>query len=281
MLAIFEQVCSLTDLPPIILHLAKPEEEETHLAAMAEADVILAQNTADSFHLPHLRSTAIKSAYPDTLIWPNVFYSGQQPFLRYFTHADQGRLMGPLEALHDLRLFARWARDRGVLQSDPIDEAAFAEQVRDMSLLQLQQKEANCDVTITDFITAHRETARLFFTFNHPTRLVLSELANRLTTRLGLEVDIPPGPEALNRYIVPSLWPGETAKAVDESYRGDGYALEDNGTVRRLPGPARTYGATELEQAFYEVYDHNPAFRDIARLRFTPNFPFDPIFSKL
>ena len=246
---------------------------------MAEADVILAQNTADNFRLPHLRSTAIKKNRPGTLIWPNIFFSGQQPFLRYFTHLDQGRLMGPLEALHDLRLFAQWARDRGVFQSDPIDETAFAGQVRQVSISQLLKRETYCDVSISDFICDNLDRDRLFFTFNHPSRLVLSELVRRLAVELSLDIDIPPGPESLNRYIVPSLWPGETAMTADDGYQGDDYALEDTGLVRRLPGRPRKYSLTELVQAFHEVYDHNPAFRDLARLRFTPSFQFDPVFS--
>lgn len=275
-MSLLENVPGVQCLTPIILHLAKLSDETAHRAAMSEADVILTQNTADSFRVSYLRSSNIKAIYPNTLVWPNVFYSGQQPFLRYFTHPDQGRMMGPLEALHDLRLFSQWGLERGVFTSASIDEHAFAAQVKKVSLSQLRIRESDCDVSISDFIQHRLCTDKLFFTFNHPTRLVLAELATRITKKLNLETVDSLGEESLNRYIVPSLWPTDRCGGTENVYQGDNYQLREGGMVERLQGPPREYSPTELTNAFFEVYDHNLAFLQPEAIRFTPNYDFDP-----
>ena len=147
------EVAGCDILPPIILHLAHETDSDTHLPLLAEADVILAQQTADTFRVPYLRSEAIRARDKKVLVWPNVFWAVQQPFLRYFTHADYGRILGPLEAMHDLRIYGRWLASKGLLPDlESRLDAGFAAGVQAASLRSLQAREAGCDVSISDFL---------------------------------------------------------------------------------------------------------------------------------
>lgn len=255
-------------LEPIVLHLAKDADHDAHVARMGEADVIFAQQTADNFARPWLRSKNVRADHPAVFVWPNIFWSGQQPFLRYMTHMTGGRMLGPLEALHDLRIYHDWLVKEGAIadQSTAFD-SVYVDRVRERSLAELQRREASCDVTITDVLGAHVDDRRLFFTFNHPTAFVLAEVAKRLLKVAGYyeaQVDEPAN-EPLGRYVVPSLWPEKP-----DNLQGDGYALEAGGQVTRKPGAPVRYDEDSLVTAFHEVYAHNPMFRDLSGIRFTP-----------
>ena len=263
---------------PIILHLSKPQDAEAQLEQAAKADVILTQLTVDTFQPTHLASSNILSEFKDkTLVWPNIFYPGQQPYLKYFTHPKHGRLFGPLEALHDIRLHKSW-QDTGRVQPEAINwsDPDFEAEIREKGLKSLQAKEAECDVTISDFIASRPASDRLFFTFNHPSRLLLTELSRRLLKKLGLKADtpLPQGPEPLARYQVPSTWTQPGA-----SYQGDKVDLSDPNAPTRLGGPPARYSAEELAAIFTAFYDANPIFKDMDGVRLTPNFgPLSPGF---
>jgi hypothetical protein len=261
-------------LEPLILHLSKDAEREAHLEQCAEADIIFAQLTTNNFQPNHLASQKLKDRFGEkVVIWPNIFYSGQQPYLRYFTHPTAGRLLGPLEALHDIRLFQSWQSTGHVnINALSVSDPKFERQVHEASLASLRRKETACDVTISDFIATQDNTQRLFFTFNHPSRSVLSEMARRLLAHLGQKPNIEvsnEGPEPLDRYQVPSSWTGP-----DPVFQGDSYEISSEGYVKRLPGPARKYDTGALCAAFQQVYDNQHIYRTPDRIRVTPDFIF-------
>lgn len=272
--AILERSGLFELLPPITLHLATAEDAETDQAKIKEADVVLAQKTANDFHRVDLRSSVLREKHNKALVWPNVFYSGQQPYIRYFTHASEGRLLGPLEAMHDLRIFSRWLVSRGVVDEAILDES-FANRVAESSLAQLKNREAGCDVTISEYLEREAKcSSLLFFTFNHPNNAVLWHLALKILDALGHRVDIPydtSAPQALGRFVVPSTWSTE-----ETIFQGDDIELdEETGKVTRLPGPPKKYTAEELETRFFDVYDKNTVYRDLAHIRLTPKLPED------
>lgn len=274
---ILAQSAEIEVLEPIILHLAKEDERDAQVAHMAQADIIFAQQTADNFQRAWLRSDAVRAHYGSVAVWPNIFWAGQQPFLRYATHVTGGRLIGPLEALHDLRIYHDWLVGEGIIEdrSSGFDDA-YASGISRASLAELQRREETCDVGISDFLTAHVDRERLFFTFNHPTARVLVEMARRLLVQSGLSgagIDIPQR-EPLGHYVVPSHWSGTPPGKM----QGDDFSLDPGGAVRRVPGPPKAYSTADLKAAFYAVYDWNPLFRDIANVRFTPRDPADGAF---
>lgn len=260
---------------PIILQLARSTDEAAHRAAIDAADIVVAQQTADTFLHPWLRSSNLRAIAKPVVVWPNVFWAGQQPFLRYLTHLKHGRLFGPMEALHDLRLYCGWLTRRGVLGDiSDILNAQFVSDVCAQSFQELQAREATCDVAVSDFLAERVDHERLFFTFNHPTALVLQEVVSRVLATLSLPH--PPfdgqGKEPLGRYVVPSIWPD-----APDTYQGNGFELVEGGRVECLNGPPVRYPIAELETAFDQVYDHCPVFRDLDNIRLTPKSQSDSI----
>ncbi|MAC82264.1 MAG: hypothetical protein CML66_29915 [Rhodobacteraceae bacterium] len=267
-------------LEPIILHLAKSEQKAEHEAAMDQADLILTQLTSDHFQAPHLVASRVRDRHPGrVLIWPNLFYAGQQPFLRYLTHPEYGRVLGPLDSYHDLRMIADWRAERGLGGAPVSDPAVLAASVHANSLASLREREAGCDVVASDLIEAHHAERLLFYTFNHPVRWLLDQLAARLAgllgDRLGIPVALHPLPatfEPLNQFTPPVTGLPDPPQP---PYHGIEVELGPNGAIR--PGPRTTYTPEELRSRFFECYDHlgQVMTARVAALRTTPPAPFD------
>jgi hypothetical protein len=265
-------------LEPIVVHLAKAEEESAHLAQIAQADVIFTQLLQDQFKPAHLATRNLKERFGDkVVVWPNIFYMGQQPYLRYFTHPQHGRLMGPLDALHDIRLYRSW-KETGRVDPTALDysDPDFIAAARTASLRELQAKEALCDVRISDFLTAYEDSERLFFTFNHPSQFVLLEMVQRLlgaVTETDPRMSGPPEPEPLDRFQVPSVW--NTADAV---FQGNKFEIDNENKVLSIGGPPQPYSRDALCAAYQQTNDANDIYRTFEDIRLTPNFPSDAAF---
>lgn len=265
-------------LEPIVVHLAKAVEEEAHLAQIAQADVIFTQPLEDQFKPAHLATSTLKERFGDkVIVWPNIFYMGQQPYLRYFTHPRHGRLMGPLEALHDIRLYRSW-KETGHVDPAALDRSdpEFIVTARAASLRELQAREALCDVKISDFLTAHEDSKRLFFTFNHPSQFVLLEMVRRLlsiVTETVHQMSDAPLPEPLDRFKVPSVW-----SAPDDVFQGNWFEIDDENKVLSRVAPPQPYSRDALCAAYQQTYDAHDIYRTFEGVRLTPNFAEDPIF---
>lgn len=252
---------------PIILHLAKKEDEAEHRSRLDAADVIIAQLTWDGFEPAHLRSKALRQRQDKTvLVWPNVFYAGQQPFLRYITVPGKGKLAGPLEFYHDIRVFDAWLKDRGG-QISYSGYAGAAPTSARASLDALAERKAQCDAGVADLISGEKRP--LFFTFNHPTTFLLCRLAERLGAALGrlVQFDESVFGEMLNRYIAPSSW---TLPGAAPAYKGLGVTFEAGERIK-LGGRAYYQGG-EMHVLFRQCYDHLLPGGDLGRIVLTPTY---------
>ncbi len=263
-------------LEPIILHLAGNDMRAEHENRIGSADLILAQLTADSFPIAHLQSTRLRARLGNkVIVWPNMFYSGQQPFARYITLAGGERLLGPLEATHDLRFFWDWWQDRHGPDIRPrLPVGTLMQEISEVSLRMLQNREANCDVSISDVILTHCQIRRLFFTFNHPTRFLTSALCDRVRSPIGLlalHANQPQDSEPLDRYMIPS---SGFPLASQDQYLGNPFLLNapERITITNVRQP---YSLAELRAGFLQCYDHVASRLDLASMRFTPEMPSD------
>jgi hypothetical protein len=138
--------------------------------------------------------------------------------------------MGPLEALHAIRLYQSW-KNTGCVDPDALDQSdpEFIAAAPAVSLKELEAKDTLCDVKISDYLTAYEDSARLFFTFNHPSQFVLSEMMRRLLSAKGRQATdsvAPDLPEPLDRFQVPSVW-----SASDAAFQGDAFHIDADGAV--------------------------------------------------
>lgn len=261
-------------LAPIILHLAGNDMRAEHERRIESADLILAQLTADSFPIPHLQSTRLRARLGNkVIVWPNMFYSGQQPFARYITLAGGERLLGPTEATHDLRFFWDWWQVRHGIDIRPrLPLGRLVQEIGAVSLRVLQERETNCDVSISDVILTHCQTRRLFFTFNHPTRFLISALCDRVLSHIGLPTLLanqPQDSEPLGRYVIPS---SGFPLASQDHYLGNPILLDVPERIT-IANARQPYSLPELRAAFLHCYDHVASLIDLASMRFTPDMP--------
>lgn len=253
-------------LEPIIVHLERDDNKDRTISMMEEADVIFAQLTADNFPIHHLRTSVIKSLYPKKIfVWPNIFYIGQQPNLRYITHVKLGRVLGPLAEYHDLDLFQMWRRDN---QLELLPSISTPDLLSNQSLNQLQERENLCDIKITDIIEKEKNSRRLFFTFNHPANFLLSLTAKRLCQVAGLwYADAADDKiEALGKIIPPSNF-----DEFDTLYHGVDVSIDSNKILKM--GRQKVYERSQLIATVFSCYDaQKDILSELTKLRFTPQF---------
>lgn len=269
--AMLSSLPNVTCLEPIVLQLAQVEEREIHEKNISEADYIIAQMTHSSFRLPYLQEKHLREQYGSrVIVWPNIFFAGQQPFLKYLTHEEHGRLMGPMDAMHDLRLWKGWL-ETGLVDPDMIESQVFLDNcaISHKSISALRGREENCDVIISDIIEYASLEETLFFTFNHPAQKLLRTLAERVAEKIGKSSNqlIFEDKEPLGRYVVPSTWSNKSSK-----FQGDSFEIGDGGRAIRLPGAPVPYSLEELCQAYQSCYDTFDAFREKDRIRLTPDY---------
>lgn len=259
--ALMKQMCpEIGFSETIILHLANDATSALDAATFERVDFIFAQLTVDAFKPAHLVTSELRRRYGSrVIVWPNIFYAGQQPFLRYFTHSTGGRMLGPLEAMHDLRLYRSWLRTGTVNPESILDfNAEIVERTRTESLQTLRAREASCDVMISDVIARDHTYRPLFFTFNHPRRTLLAKMSERLLVAAGKNPQKIPneGTEPLGRYRVPGL-------SLESDLQGNAITGDRVKTVK--------YSLAELCEAFRKLYEDDARYKHLEAFRFTPS----------
>lgn len=270
--ALLGRVPDIEILDVYLIHLAHDKPSSEIMQRVNEADLVLSQQTFGTTWQEYLRSNILAERFPEkTLVWPNVFFTGQQPYLRYATHPKRGRLLSPLTEYHDLFLLRDWYRHRkGLDFSKEIMAPSFADDLAEASLDTLRRRETLCDVGVSDLIEARYRTERLFFTFNHPRLWLLAKLAERALDRIGkpCRIDISGMREPLDRVRPFFALPKHEA---DREVQFQGVEI-DLGTPGKVSlGSAVHYSRKDLWEVTFAGYDHQwELLEDPAALRLTP-----------
>lgn len=269
-------------LPPIILHLATSDQASRHYRQLSEADVVFAQYTAPQFQPSHLSSQCLKENHPTkTFVWPNVFYAGQQPYLRYLNHPVLRRLGGPLDAVHDLRLLFQWQAARGLGHyPEELSSPTWAKAVHEDSLDMLYNRENQCDIRgIAEVVANYHDKRRLFFTFNHPCLFLLEEVARRMLRAIGVSPEhrICIRPEPLGEIVPPSTWFDFTAD--DHTLWGVNVELESGGLITSTT--RRPYSVDALQAAAFRCYDHMSEALLSGKVSASPRLSVDTVLDQL
>lgn len=131
----------------------------------------------------------------------------------------------------------------------------------------IRNREATCDIKVSDFIDSHWQTDRLTFTFNHPSRFLLEHVCREIAKVCGLNTRNDLGKknnEPLGKIVPPS----DLAFPSQESYVG--VKLDSTGGIV-MPISPQHYSWSELRQAAMLAYDKQTwRLMQTANLRLTP-----------
>ncbi len=251
-----------SNVETIIIHLAKAADEYFHTKSLTKADWIISQATANNFEPSHLNSNFIKLNYSEkATIWPNIFFSGQQPHLRYLTHAEFGRISGPLDLYHDLRILDEWYQ--ATFGRPFLKKETYPKDVWNHSIKSLREKERECDVIISDIISTEGEKRKLFHTFNHPTKFLLENLVTRILKARDLPNSIKfMEREPLDKITTPGISFPNFFEA--GSYKG----IQNWNSSTQTP---HLYNLSTLKEAFFQAYENKKILlQDQSKIRTTP-----------
>lgn len=268
------------DIAQIIVHLSSNDSAQEHMALLENADLILSQLVAGNYPVAHVTTQHLKEHFTDkVVVWPNVFFHGQNPDLFYASGEQNTRVFGPLDVYHSRALIELWKQ--GVppeeVQAENYipsvySDNAIAEQV-DRSFHDLAQREVHTDIKMCDYIKAHWQTKKLFHTFNHPTSHTIKALAAQIIDYLGIGDN---GDSCIDKEY--NDWLGTIQPPV-EKYMAQqlglqydvgteiaGVELQGNESV--IPGQYRSYTFNEFVAAAFDCY--NAQRSTMNAVRFTP-----------
>lgn len=188
----------LLDMPPI-----QDLKEERQLGIseniLKEVDIFVYQEVsshnkfspmlASSFILNKLNENAKTICIPNayfTGYFPQVCDNPYNPFLKQysntpFPYGDEN--IQRMEGRYSAKEIAE------IIDADNFYTAEECKNNVEESLSQLEKREENCDVKISDYITIHYKKRLLFYTPNHPTNEVLAELVKRIFMLCGVRVE--------------------------------------------------------------------------------------------
>jgi hypothetical protein len=249
-------------LPPVF-ELAE-QDRPTVVAALEEADHIFAQRVSNDYHLEWARPRYLREHFSDkTLIWPNLYFDGYFPDAQYMYRPPYGKVQGPLDDYHLLRVFDAHKAGRtvasavdSIIRGDPrLDSDAFQK-----SFEQLVLREKDVDVIISDFVQSEVAHRRSFYTPNHPFNFLLAEMARRLADRIDVLFSMERAaifPYSLDQIYLPSYPSIRQAYSIafhePETYLGR--TVEEVTPQAIRLGAPRRYTPAELVEEFYRLYD--------------------------
>jgi hypothetical protein len=252
---------SLTRLEPVFK--MREERKEQVLQAMSDADFIFMQRTSKNFFLPWLTPGALRAAFgAKCIVWPNIYFDGYFPDTGYIYKHGIGKLVSPLEDYHLAPLIA--ARRLGmdvagaVRQIERFDAAGGA--CFEASFAELERREQDVDVPISDFLRAEAARRRIVYTPNHPYNDVLAEIGARLARKAGIAFD----QDAASRFsyrlehIYLATFPSivhELSLPFDAATVFRGVEVSEVAPDRITLGARRDYSLPELVEAYWRIYE--------------------------
>ena len=254
-----------------IVHLLKNEQEAEFSQILQNSDIIIAQQVADNYPCEFVRQNQLRDQYGDKVVSIiNLYYSGYTPDLRYLRIPGLGTLRGPLGDYHNQTIFQSWRE--GLSPEKVIERVQSIEYNREKyqaisgaSLAKLRKREQTASVDIVDYIESKLSDKRLFFSFNHPSMLLLEKMMRSMLVQLGVSIttslpSLSLG-EALDQFIPPvNCFSKEQLNINFECsgiFRGVEFDCTADGQVST--GGRLDYSLHSVVHAYYDIYEKNRA----------------------
>ena len=247
----------------------KKEDEYNTVNRIKRSDVIVTQPIQHTYHLDFLRTNNIKNYFQkDIVTIPNLFFRGYTPDLAYIT-VNKKRVQSPIGDYNHRVIFENWKNKTSLSELESlltIDDVEARHRecftTASSSLNDLNVRERDLTITISEYIKKHWTDKRLFYTFNHPTTHLLSILSKYIINHLNLRrVKFPElflYGEPLNKVIplsYNSYVDGISFKfSMPRSCRGQEFSLENN--ILSLKNIPKIYNISSYLKNAYLMYDH-------------------------
>ncbi|QJU57623.1 hypothetical protein HL653_07315 [Sphingomonas sp. AP4-R1] len=238
--------------------------------ACSSSDVIFAQRIRDDYPLEFVRTGELKSAFPNVISWPNIYFSGYFPDIEYIYLDDIGKLVGPLDDYHPMMIYRSYIQGLGVEEClaryslehfsdaypDPIEQ----------SLAELRAREGDTDLKISDFIDNNLSLRKLFYTVNHPSNYLLFEMAKRMAEAMGGAMEQRSlHPYSLSRVNIPIYTSVRVGYGLGSLAEGSFVGLSRLSLQTPLNQVTTKVfeGLREVVESFYHFYSSTPLLREI------------------
>jgi hypothetical protein len=179
-----------------------------------QADVLVYIPTNNDYKAPFVRRSNISCIpTPDKVRVPGMFFKALHPELTYVKPSVGGLMDGPMSHYHSK------AVPTAFLEGAPASEAISrlrdattidsmtAERLADASLAELQEREAECDVTVSDLIRHGFRDECYFHSIKHPSNILVMRFAEKLFAHLGIPY-LRASPDTLAPILANTLvWP--------------------------------------------------------------------------
>jgi curved DNA-binding protein CbpA len=241
------------------------EIDQDHVVGVFDrCDYIFHQRVAAEYPVDFVRGDWIKQHYgKKSISWPNIYFDGYFPGLRYLYDNHGQKIVGPIGDYHFPEVMHGWKNSLSAEQvanyfqySEPLQGWEAPPTPVEESLSQLSLREQDVDCSISDFISERFQSTRLFYTMNHPTNEVLGEMLYRLFKYSGLPVftreNLQTFPYTLNEIIIPisSHFVTRYRPKFDEDYKIKTFTLDDARNKN-----AQSMNWQEISLKFYEIYN--------------------------
>ncbi len=182
------------------------------VSIIKEVDLFIYQPIQETKNRPAILSSGhmIKQLKPGANIIsvPSLYFDG------YFPHLQSlNQISSVLNKVHDYFIAYAYAKGKTqqetleILQSETLYPKRVSENLFQRSLKNLNQREQqeNINIKVSNFIEENYRNEKLFFQFNHPSRVLLKFVATSILKQLGIEDCAIPdeGEEHLNAISTP------------------------------------------------------------------------------
>lgn len=235
------------------------------IGVFRQSDYIFHQRVDANYKIEFVRGDWIKASFAEKAIsWPNIYFDGYFPGVRYVYRDDGSKVDGPVGDYHFPEIIYGWKNARPAEEvvaflENGVALGAFESVAHPVenSLAQLRRRERGLDCGISDFIQERFRADRLFYSMNHPVDGVLFVMLNRLLEKAGLkqvkETNLDAYPYTLDQVILP--YSGSFKNLYRPSWQSEKhvktFAVEQNGS--RF---ATDLSWIEIVEKFYDLYDN-------------------------
>ena len=200
------------------VHLATEDDVARLHQRLTSADLLVVHRIQPGYRNSiGLDTATLRTHLPpaaQALILPNLHFEGPYPFIAY-AHDPDGQLAAlesesPLGSYHDFLAMAA-AADAHPIEAllQPPSEGLInhIRQAHRQSIQELQFRERDCDIVMSDWIDQNHRRLPLMHTINHPTQASLDQILRRLVHRIaplqGLQDDLYDCHEHLGALSIP------------------------------------------------------------------------------